>query len=303
MLLALLLGGCATSDPYSLDGKDGVATVQGTSSLEQLIPLLDSGVTIEAVDSQPLKMTESQVILPAGPHSFLVSCHIDGQLGEHYTGLQEIGLDLVAGHTYKFVTEDPSAGSKAENNLALLHMLKGSGPGENEKALIAAGKGCESFAYDRSYDRHAYPDVVTLVPPRDPEDWKEERSGQRAGYQWRKLYDSNVGEQDAKDSVETEYWSRLMFADDAHARYQERLTKIQKDCPGATLSVLADTPAGLDYELDHAGCQDQPAVELGRFLGDARGLHRIAVLFKAMPSAAERDGWRKALDAATIQTL
>ena len=304
LLLLLLLAGCATSNPYGVQDKDATATVQGTSSLEGWIPLMNSGVTIQAVDSQALKMDESQVVLPPGPHSFVVSCSIDGQNGAHYAGQQEISLNLVAGHSYKFVTEDPSAGSTSDGGAALLQALVHTvAPGDRDLLSTGASDRCESFAYDRSYDKNAYPAIVALAPPVDADDWKERRTGQRAGYQWRQLYDSDVDDGAAKESVDSEYWSRLMFTDDVHARYQERLAKARKDCDQASISVIADTPAGLDYELDMPGCLDKPPVELGRFLSDDYGIHRVAVMFKAAPSAADRQAWLKALDAATIETL
>lgn len=304
LLLALSLGACATSNPYNTDGdSDQNATVQGTSDLEHFIPFMDSGVTIRAVDSMPLAADESKVVLPPGSHSFVVDCRVQGQLGEIYTGEQEIKLTLRAGHVYKFVTENPSADSKAERNLSLLHSLTHTKAGDFEQTELESSKQCASFAYDRSYDSNPYPAVVMLVPPLDPGDWKEQKSGKRSGYWWRRLYDSDASEANAQVSMETEYWSKLMYSDDIHARYEERLAKAQKGCRKAQISVIADTPAGLDYELDTPDCdQDSPA-ELGRFLGDDYGVHRIGIVFRHVPTADEKSAWLKALDGAAIQPL
>ena len=303
-VLTLLLAACATSNPYAVDGgADTNATVQGTSYLEHLVPFMESGVIIQAVDGKPLAMDESKVLLPPGQHSFVVTCHVKGKLGETYSGQQDATFTLAGGHAYKFVTEDPNADSKAENNLSLLHMLTNTNAGSTEQDDLGSSKDCESFAYDLTYDSHPYPAVVALVPPMDSDDWKEKASGKRSGYWWRRIYDKDVDEADAPAYVETEYWSRFAFTDDAHSRYQDRLADIHKDCPSVQTSVISDTPAGLDYELDTPGCKDKPQMELGRYLSDDHGLHRVAVLIKPAPSASDKAAWLKTLDSATIQTL
>jgi hypothetical protein len=303
-MLAAVLAACATSNPYAVAGSaDANATVEGTSHLEHLLPFMESGVIIQSVDGKPLALDESKVVLPPGHHSFAVTCHVKGKLGEVYSGKQAASFDLAAGHAYKFVTEDPSADSKAENNLSLLHVFTNTTAGSAEQGDLAATKDCASFAYDLTYDSHPYPAVVALVPPVDSGDWKEQNSGKRSGYWWRRIYDNDMSEDAPPEYVETEYWSRFAFTEDAHARYQDRLIQARKDCSSAEISVISDMPAGLDYELDMPDCKGEPQVELGRYLGDDHGLHRVAVLIKLAPSATDKAAWLKTLDSASIQTV
>ena len=144
LLFALLLAGCATSNPYGAqDGKDATATVQGTSTLETWVPFYDTSSTIEEVDGKPVGMATSKVVLPVGSHAFKVSCRVKGALDETYNGSQTLSLDLVAGHQYKFVPQDPSEGSGTET-AALL----GAHPSELQKFLLGVSRDCTSYAYD-----------------------------------------------------------------------------------------------------------------------------------------------------------
>jgi hypothetical protein len=160
LLLVLFLAGCATADPYGQTGKDATATVQGTSTLETWIPFFDTSATIEAVDDKSMGMATSKVSLPAGHHVFKVSCRVKGALDETYNGSQTLALDLVAGHHYKFVPEDPSEGSGTQT-VALM----GGHASELEKFLLEMSRDCTSYAYDLTDGSRPQQQLVEATQP------------------------------------------------------------------------------------------------------------------------------------------
>ena len=159
-LVTLLLAACATADPYGQAGKDATATVQGTSNLETWIPFYDTSSTIDTVDDKPVGMASSTVLLPAGRHAFKVSCQVKGALDEIYTGSQTLSMDLVAGHQYKFVPQDPSEGSLT-HTAALLDVH----PSELEKFVLGMSRNCTSYAYDLTTGSRPDQQLVGPVQP------------------------------------------------------------------------------------------------------------------------------------------
>lgn len=291
--MVLLLAGCATSDPYSVQGgKDPGATVQGTSSLETWIPFYDTSSTIESVDDKSVGMATSQLLLPAGHHVFKVSCRVRGALDETYIGSQTLPLDLVAGHQYKFVPEDPSEGSAVESNLALLNRR----PSELQKFLLGASRECSSYAYDLSGGGRPYQELLLVTEP-VAADWTQVADSRDSGHELRR-FTTGAAWETTPMGVESESWSRVMYGADAHALYSAQSGKQTAACPTFKALLLADSPDDFTYELDGSSCPGYGKVELGRYLVDAYGIHRAAVLLAQTPAAPDQDAWLNALKAA-----